>query len=709
MHALAAQTWVERPHPHLTFPEMAFHAGRGRVVLNGYHHTLEWDGRRWTASAPGAYQWYGAMAYDPVADCLVLTGLSYFPFGYYVSTWDERVWRRQPMPSQSGPAYGDHQTLNYLGALGALVLHGGSLGGSPLAQTWLCKPPYWQQIRTLPPARQGHATSSCWGGSGLVLFGGEDGVGQYFDTYQLSTWPWPPATWMPVNTPAHPSARAFHAMAETDQGVLLFGGRDSSGAYSDETWLLDFTNGWQQLHPPVSPPARAEHGMVWDSVRHRLVLAGGSDAHGRRYDTWEWNGTTWRLCNVAPPLERMPVVYDSRRGCGVAYREGQTREWNGLAWQVRPAPRTPTSVAGHALAYDAARGVTVLFGGQASPDYRDTSHVLAETWEWNGFAWALRILPRGPLARTGAAMAYDAARSTTVLLGGESSAGPMRDTWLYDGSVWRSAAPGPSARTVAAACYDPRRQVVVLFGGLDRNGALADTWEWDGTVWRRAAPRTVPPARGGHALAFDAQQGVVVMAGGWGPDEHRDVWQWDGVDWSQSRVRAKRTPCPYNLMWDERMQQLVASGSSHLSWGADYVWGNVFVLSHTPASSEVKARGCGAYPLQIAAFGVPSLGNDCFAVDIKGAPPRTPIALLVAARPANLRLPTGCALLVDPTSIALTATALTSGLGRATFPLPVPAMPTWRGVELHAQAVALETGPPASVDVSGLLQMRLGD
>jgi hypothetical protein len=63
------------------------------------------------------------------------------------------------------------------------------------------------------------------------------------------------------------------------------------------------------------------------------------------------------------------------------------------------------------MAYDAARGVTVLFGG------RDNVHNYGETWEWNGAAWTQRAVSC-PSARESHAMAHATARGATVPFGG---------------------------------------------------------------------------------------------------------------------------------------------------------------------------------------------------------------------------------------------------------------------------------------------------
>jgi len=126
------------------------------------------------------------------------------------------------------------------------------------------------------------------------------------------------------------------------------------------------------------------------------------------------------------------------------------------------------------MAYDAARAVTVLFGGYTSTEYD------SETWEWNGSgggAWTQRVVS-GPSPRDSHAMAYDASRAVTVLFGGTSGVG---DTWEWNGTQWtQRMVSGPSRRYGHAMAYDAARAETVLFGGHDFNSPGAthgDTWE----------------------------------------------------------------------------------------------------------------------------------------------------------------------------------------------------------------------------------------
>jgi hypothetical protein len=77
-------------------------------------------------------------------------------------------------------------------------------------------------------------------------------------------------------------------------------------------------------------------------------------------------------------------------------------------------------------------------------------------------------------------MAYDAATGTVVLFGGFN----LRDlggTWVWDGSTWTQQHPttSPPARWLAPMTYDAATGTVVLFGGDPQTGNdLGDTWVW---------------------------------------------------------------------------------------------------------------------------------------------------------------------------------------------------------------------------------------
>ena len=114
-------------------------------------------------------------------------------------------------------------------------------------------------------------------------------------------------------------------------------------------------------------------------------------------------------------------------------------------------------------------------------------------------------------------MSYDEGRGAIVLFGGIGWNGFLTDTWEFDGSTWApvTSTTVPPPRWGAAMAYDSARGVTVLFGGHrpGEDNLLADTWEYDGVDWHLVTPTVSPPARYGHAMAYDRNRGVASCTG----------------------------------------------------------------------------------------------------------------------------------------------------------------------------------------------------
>jgi hypothetical protein len=160
-----------------------------------------------------------------------------------------------------------------------------------------------------------------------------------------------------------------------------------------------------------------------------------------------------------------------------------------------------------------------------------------------------QLLPRHePIRRVAPQVAYDAAHGTVVLFGGYICQGascfPTDDTWTFDGSSWtqRHPATSPSARYLGSMTFDAKRGRVLLFGGLactdsdcTTTAAASDTWTWDGTNWVQQSSTLAPSARYGAATTFDSDNERVLLYGGCigsCPTEGADLWAWDGAQWS---------------------------------------------------------------------------------------------------------------------------------------------------------------------------------
>ena len=261
---------------------------------------------------------------------------------------------------------------------------------------------------------------------------------------------------------------------------------------------------------PGSQVPRWGHCLAYDSRRQRTILFGGT------------------------------AMYESRY-CAKHYFA--TMEYDGQCWRGVNTAQQPDPTKEYAMAYDAARGVTVLFGGTLFE---------CETWTYDGTNWTQRTPLSSPCARTGQAMAYDSLRERVLLFGGNAysvssySGSPTNDLWAWDGANWTEIAASncPSARSEAVLAYDSYRDRTVLFGGWELffnvvfqkvdQRMLKDTWEWNGTTWSQASTNLTPSpyySSGRPALAYDAARKVSVLVPLYMPVLHVR-YEWDGASWT---------------------------------------------------------------------------------------------------------------------------------------------------------------------------------
>jgi hypothetical protein len=288
-----------------------------------------------------------------------------------------------------------------------------------------------------------------------------------------------PAQWGPAIPGPAPAPRSFPLMAYDLNGArtLLFGGN-----WGNDFW--SYAGGvWTQLQPPLLPSARSRAAMATDSFLGEIVLYGGMDSSSQFAldDTWHWNGTVWQ--------------------------------------QLAPLT-SPGGLARHAMAYDAVRQVTVVFGGRNN--LWIANQALGQTWEFAAGNWTNVAPVLSPLGRVDAAMAFHPATSAMLMFGGADSSGNASDeTWSYDGTTWTQSnliGPRPSARVGAVLVPVLSRNRCVLFGGRDpiTTQIFNDTWEHDGVAWTQVVGVLggVYPPRGEFGLTHDIGRDRLVLFGG---------------------------------------------------------------------------------------------------------------------------------------------------------------------------------------------------
>jgi hypothetical protein len=289
--------------------------------------------------------------------------------------------------------------------------------------TWEWDGAEWLQVTPGPDSRPGDRLTpglAFDSARGVTVFhGGDDGSFYYNDTWEFDG-----TTWVQVQTPTPGPFRMYHAMGYfPGLGTILFGGRD--GVPLNDTWLYDGVD-WTQLTTATSPPAVDGAAMAYDSVRKVLVLAGGIDL-----DTGTPNTQIW--------------------------------EFDGSDWKAAPITGFPDPRVFHGMSYDEVNQKTVLFGGFVLDPGPPSALLPAnDTWTWDGFIWQQVPTTTAPSPRDATAMTFDAARGYTILFGGNDQS----DTWAFDGADWTKLTEfAPPGRAYAAMTYDSNRQVPVVTHG----------------------------------------------------------------------------------------------------------------------------------------------------------------------------------------------------------------------------------------------------
>ena len=343
------------------------------------------------------------------------------------------------------------------------------------------------------------------------------------------------------SVPVYPSGRYSTAMAY-DSGsdrVILFGGYDGSHNY--DTWAYDFnTNTWTNMNPATSPSPRRGHAMAYDSESDRVILFGGYNGVVALQETW---------------------AYDFN-----------TNTWTNMNPGTKPGARYL-----HAMAYDSESDRVILFGGYVGSSYKNDTWV----YDFNTNTWTDVNPSIHPGQRDYHAMAYDSESDRVILFGGYDGTNYLSDTWAYDfnTNTWTNMNPGyyPQLRYGHAMTYDSQSDRIILFGGWYTGSYLSDIWAYNFNInlWTNMKPNVEPAGRYQHAMAYDSESKVVIMAeGSTAGGRSNEVWAYNysSTLWvylnPPLRGRAGHT-----MSYDWKNRLMVMAGGYNESLMLDDTWG----------------------------------------------------------------------------------------------------------------------------------------
>jgi hypothetical protein len=457
-----------------------------------------------------------------------------------------------------------------------------------------------------------------------VLFGGLTAVdtGTKQPYYLGDTWLWTGSKWQQAYPRHAPAGRSGPAVVfdSIRNHVVLFGGHTAT-ADANDTWHFD-GNDWIQVNTPNAPPARYLAGAAYDSTRDRVVIFGGTkttisgttSTATALYDTWEFDGTTWRqIGGEGPHVAKPTLVYDvannkvlmigiDDKGAPLMYEyNASAGSWN----QLKPTTM-PVCVNEGYLVYDTNANKPIFSSGVCT----GTTDSDNETLEWDGSNWTKLTSPLNASRVFGAAYAFDSARNVIVQFGGTPlGSAPWSTTYVFVrdvGWIASSDASSPGSRSLFTFTPDVARNTIWLFGGIDDVASYADLWkfqngvwqqstvtenaptgcatpnaaldtdrqklvivcadssvfEWDGEKWATfSGLKTVPPVRRFRSMTYDQTLKKIVLFGGFDDANYSDeTWTWNGTEWT----RVKNNPAPSRqlatMWWDPTLKKTVMYG-----------------------------------------------------------------------------------------------------------------------------------------------------
>lgn len=288
-----------------------------------------------------------------------------------------------------------------------------------------------------PPHRRHHALTYDPVGQRVVLAGGQHLISNSETPMLDDIWSWDGLRWTVVAASTGYPMITHKLFVDSAGGIFATFSRGLVARQNGQRWSIVV---------PDSMSRRESAAGAYDSHRQRFVFFGGL-VGGRAFDTtgetWEFDGRQWTRVATSGPSPTLggAMAYDSRRQVMVLFggldttgrKLADTWEWDRTRW-TRVSTTGPSPRFGAGIAYDSKRGETILFGGVDS-----TNQKLNDTWRWNGRTWRLAPTSLAPPGRSEGYLAFDAARSVIVMFGGEGAAvvPTLGDTWEWNGEHWR--------------------------------------------------------------------------------------------------------------------------------------------------------------------------------------------------------------------------------------------------------------------------------
>jgi len=443
----------------------------------------------------------------------------------------------------------------------------------------------WHVMRPLesPPARSSARMAFDYVRGTVLLFGGRS-----YDPFVLydDLWEYDGTTWkeIPCISSSWPRPRRC-VYLETDpvrRRVVLFGGDDGLTPF-DDTWEWDGAN-WTLMNPTIKPGASADGTSAYATATGKVMIAGLATAG---QFLWEWDGAVWtsRTSTLGSPAMSGVLFATPGNGRVVLWRWRDVPaqapitaffndmwEFDGTVWTTVPGRRKPGwRPAGMACPFPPRRTVLWANGEMAYPRWtvvpcaagtdpaeRDEDYWVYEKRDWRRIA--VDYLDSLDVASA----CFDPVHDRCVMVidegySGNITPGPELQTWVLEGETFRRlplASNPPSRLGPVLAFFPPLGRVVMAGGDLGVVNPLDETLVFDGTRWV-VDPGPAPPIRAG-AMVFDGARGQLIRSIGYTPD----LYAWSGNGWHEWTAGRMPAVPVGRFGYDPARQRLVFFGDT---------------------------------------------------------------------------------------------------------------------------------------------------